>query len=269
MPSIWEQLKAIFTDSQPDSVVFKDEWAVMLESNLPLYLRFNDTLKQKVHEKISQFVATTYFEGCNGLELTNEMILTVAGQACTLIVNHDGPPYPNLKTVLLYPSPFSSIQDGFDASGNPIKERVTLLGESWSNGTVILAWDSVKSGARNIFDGRNVTFHEFAHQLDQEDGQSDGVPYLEAPHAYHAWGEALCEGYLKLLDKAEKGKRSVLDHYGATNHAEFFAVATECFFEKPKQVKKKHPKPYAELKAYYRLDPIDWRSGNKNSEPIG
>jgi len=256
--SIWEQLKTLFTSDEPASVVFKEEWAALLEKNLPLYSLFPDDLKLRVQEKISQFVATTFFEGCGGLELTNEMILTVAGQACTLIVNHEGPPYPNLKTVLLYPSSFSSVQDGYDSMGNPTKERTTRLGESWSNGTVILAWDSVASGAQNIFDGRNVTFHEFAHQLDQENSQSDGIPFLHTPQAYHTWAEVLNEGFEKLIDKAERGKRSVMDHYGATNRAEYFAVATECFFEKPRQMKKKHPKLYELLHKYYQLDPLAW-----------
>ncbi len=256
--SIWEQLKTLFSNDKHVSVVFKEEWAALLEKNLPLYSLFPDSLKQRVHEKISQFVATTFFEGCGGLELTNEMILTVAGQACTLIVNHEGPPYPNLKSVLLYPSSFSSIQDGFDKMGNPTKERTTRLGESWSNGTVILAWDSVASGAQNIFDGRNVTFHEFAHQLDQENSLSDGIPFLHTPQAYHTWAEVLNEGFEKLIVKAERGKRSVMDHYGATNRAEFFAVATECFFEKPRQMKKKHPKLYDVLHEYYQLDPLVW-----------
>lgn len=260
--TIWEQLKNLFTGSEPVSVVFKKEWALLLEEHLPLYSHFPDELKEKVHEKISQFVATTFFEGCGGLELTNEMILIVAGQACTLIVNHEGPPYPNLKTVLLYPSSFSSLQEGFDEMGNPKKERVTRLGESWSNGTVILAWDSVTSGARNVYDGRNVTFHEFAHQLDQENDQSDGVPFLHASQAYHTWAEVLNDGFEKLIEKAERGKRSVMDHYGATNRAEYFAVATECFFEKPRQMKKKHPKLYQVLKDYYRQDPLDWFSNS-------
>ncbi len=257
--SIWEQLKNLFTNNDPASVVFKKEWAALLEKNLPLYTHFPADLKEKVHDKISQFVATTFFEGCGGLELTNEMILTVAGQACTLIVNHPGPPYPNLKTVLLYPSSFSSIKEGFDHRGIPTKERITRLGESWSNGTVILAWDSVASGARNLFDGRNVTFHEFAHQLDQGKRPERRSPCSPNSASLSHWAEVLNEGFEKLIDKAERGKRSVMDHYGATNRAEFFAVATECFFEKPRQMVKKHPKVYTVLKEYYRLDPLEWR----------
>ncbi len=263
MDVIWEKLKAMFGNEEPVEVVFKEEWKAILQEHLPLYSKFNDKLRIRVHEKIARFVATTYFEGCGGLELTDEMILSVAGQACMLIVNHEGEPYPNLKSVLIYPSTFGSKEQRVNEGGVVTSELVYRLGESWSNGTVVLAWDSVARGARNIYDGRNVTFHEFAHQLDQEDGRTDGVPFLEEPQAYHTWGEVLGNGYVKLVDRAERRKKSVMDHYGATNIAEFFAVATESFFEKPRQMNKKHPLLYQELKDYYRLDPLEWHAIGK------
>ena len=251
--NIWEQLKAYFLKTPTIQIEFKDEWITYLENNLPLYARFPNELKERIHEKIGQFVATTFFEGCGGLELDDEMILTVAGQACILVINREGRPYPNLNTVLLYPSTFSSQVDS--VSG---KRRVHRLGESWSNGTVILAWDTVEHGARNIFDGHNVTLHEFAHQLDSELGDTDGVPRLRTEEAYHTWGQVMHDGYETLVDNVERRRKTVLDHYGATNPAEYFAVATEAFFEKPKQMFKKRADLYAALKEYYQLDPIQW-----------
>jgi len=186
------------------------------------------------------------------------MILTVAGQACMLIINHQGAPYPNLKTVLLYTSTFSSTVKGYDINGVVTEREVHRLGESWSNGTVILAWDSVQHGARNIYDGHNVTLHEFAHQLDQETGRTDGVPFLEHHEAYRTWGTVLGYGHEKLVENAERGKKTALVHYGATNIAEYFAVATESFFEKPRQLLKKRPELYKELLEYYKLDPVSW-----------
>jgi Mlc titration factor MtfA (ptsG expression regulator) len=249
--TIWETLKAFFIKTPTIEIEFQDEWITYLENNLPLYAQFPAELRLRVHEKIRQFVATTFFEGCNGLELTDEMILTIAGQACILIINRDGRPYPNLNTVLIYPSTFSS-RDAHDGS------RTHRLGESWSNGTVILAWDSVEHGARNIFDGHNVTLHEFAHQLDSELGSTDGVPLHHDKAAYHTWGQVMHDGYAELVDNADQGRKTVLDHYGATNPAEYFAVATEAFFEKPKQMLKKRPELYEQLKGYYRLDPVKW-----------
>ncbi len=249
--NIWKQLKTFFGQTPTIDIEFKDEWITYLESNLPLYARFPPELKLKTHEKIGQFVATTFFEGCNGLELTDEMILTVAAQACILIINREGQPYPNLNSVLLYPSTFSS-------RATTGEGRVHRLGESWSNGTVILAWDSVEHGARNIFDGHNVTLHEFAHQLDSELGTTDGVPLHHDRAAYHTWGQVVHDGYTQLIEDAERGRKTVLDYYGSTNHAEYFAVATEAFFEKPKQMLKKRPELYESLKGYYQLDPIEW-----------
>jgi len=132
------------------------------------------------------------------------------------------------------------------------------LGESSANGTVALAWDAVRRGARNIFDGHNVTFHEFAHQLDQADGKTDGIPTLPDKLAYQTWGHVLTEEFDHLKAMAEKHQKSVIDYYGTTNHAEFFAVATESFFEKPQQMRRKLPELYAELKHYYQLDPAEW-----------
>jgi Mlc titration factor MtfA (ptsG expression regulator) len=130
------------------------------------------------------------------------------------------------------------------------------LGESWQNGPVVLAWDSVTGGTSNVADARNVVLHEFAHQLDQEDGAADGAPVLEHRSSYIAWARVLSREYETLQKR--KRNRTVMNKYGATNPAEFFAVATETFFEKSKQMKKKHPELYDELKNYYKLDPVQW-----------
>ncbi len=256
--SIWENLKALFLGPNPIEAVFKGEWIRYLKQSLPLYSKLPDELKLRLHKKIGQFIATTYFEGCNDLELTDEMILTVAGQACMLVLNHKGSPYPKLNSVLLYPTTFSSSIQDIGPDGTIIERTVHRLGESWGSGTVILAWDSVRHGARNIYDGHNVTFHEFAHQLDSLNGPTDGVPPLYSQEAFVTWCRVLNDGYQQLVDKAERSKKAVLDHYGATNPAEYFAVATEAFFEKPRQLNKKRSELYAALKDYYQLDPLKW-----------
>ena len=122
----------------------------------------------------------------------------------------------------------------------------------------MLAWDSVQRGARNFQDGLNVAFHEFAHQLDQEDGSADGAPILESVSSYKTWAEVLSKEYAILQKKARKHKKTVLNKYGRTNPAEFFAVATETFLEKPQQLQKRHPDLYEELKSYYKLNPVEW-----------
>ncbi len=128
---------------------------------------------------------------------------------------------------------------------------------------MVLSWSDVKAGARDLRDGHNVVFHEFAHQLDLEDGGVDGVPELEGWSAYRTWARVFSAEYLELRADAGKGRRSVLDDYGATDPAEFFAVATEAFFEKPRSLRTKHPELYAELAAFYRQDPAG------DAEPAG
>jgi Mlc titration factor MtfA (ptsG expression regulator) len=172
-----------------------------------------------------------------------------------LLLNRPAAVYPGLSTVLVYPSTYvagGKTRFGGDAQKSP------RLGESWQTGVVVLAWNSVKGGAANFDDGQNVTLHEFAHQLDQADGVADGAPVLEAQSAYRTWARVLSREYKALRGRAKKGRRTVMNRYGATNPAEFFAVATEAFFEKPRQLHKKHPELYKELEQYYHTDPLAW-----------
>jgi Mlc titration factor MtfA (ptsG expression regulator) len=132
------------------------------------------------------------------------------------------------------------------------------LGESWHRGAVVLAWDDVLHGAADPRDGHDVVLHEFAHQLDQEDGAANGAPRLPKPSMYAAWARVLGEEFEGLAESREQHRRTVLDKYGATNPAEFFAVATEAFFEKPLQLRKRHAELYEQLAAFYRQDPASW-----------
>lgn len=255
---IWQKLRDMFGGETEEPVVFREEWSAMLEKNVPLYARLPQELRARLDERISHFIATIRFEACGDLELTEEMVLTVAAQACLLVIHREGKPYPGLKVVYLYPSTFSSVQKHVDAMGVVTEGRISRLGESWERGTVVLSWDSVTLGARNVFDAENVTFHEFAHQLDHEDGATDGAPGLSGRAAYQSWARVFRENYADFLNLLEDGKKTVMDSYGATNPAEFFAVATETFFEKPKQLARKRPELYDELMGYYGLDPRAW-----------
>ena len=255
--SILDHLKNEFTE-QPTERVFKDEWICALQKNLPLYEHLPLAHKDTLHQKIAQFVRATSFKGCDGLELTDEIILAVSAQACLLVLNHEGEPYPDLHTVVLYPTAFNSTFDTIEDDGTFVETTVQCEGESWEDGTVLLAWDSVNGGARNISDGENVTFHEFAHQIDARDGDTDGVPVLPSDEAFQTWAAVLGEHCSDFLDRVMQGEDTVLDPYAATNPGEFFAVATETFFEKPHQLKAHRPSLYAELQGFYRLDPAAW-----------
>ena len=225
-------------------------WVEILERSLPPYRALSDAERQRLHGAIQIFLDEKTFEGCDGLTLNDDIRVTIAAQACLLLLNRNVPVYPRLRTVLVYPDTYVA-RDG-DGS------RSVRLGESWGRGVVVLAWNSVQGGAANFDDGQNVTLHEFAHQLDQEDGVADGAPVLGAQSAYRTWAGVLSREYKALQRRSGKGRRTVIDPYGATHPAEFFAVATEAFFEKPRQLSRKHPDLYRELKGYYATDPLGW-----------
>lgn len=256
---VWETLKSLFAAADRPQAVFKDEWVEALERNLPLYSKLPGELRERLHLRVARFVESTRFEGCNGLELTEDMIITVAGQACLLVLQREGEPYPKLKTVYLYPSTFRSHQRRQDESGIVTEGVVSRLGESWNTGTVILAWDSVVHGARNVEDGHNVTLHEFSHQLDHEDGPTDGAPPLRSAAAYRSWARVFGSNYEDFHKLLKGGKKTLLDPYGATHPAEFFAVATEVFFEKPRQLARRRNDLYLVLADFYGVDPLTWK----------
>ena len=229
----------------------------LIESNIPIYKHLPEALKHQLHGLVNVFLAEKKFVGCGGQEITDEVRVTIAAQACMLLLNRKSTFYPKLKTIYVYPHTYVA-KGLMNDDGLIIEGKSVRLGESWQNGPVVLTWDSVTGGARNIQDGRNVVFHEFAHQLDQEDGDADGAPILENRSDYRTWAAVLGEEYENLRNKTRKRRRSVIRKYGATNPAEFFAVATEAFFEKPRQMHKKAPDLYEELKSYYHLDPLQW-----------
>lgn len=236
--------------SQALAQPFLEQWKVVLRQNVPVYGRLSPAEQQQLRSLIQQFLYDKSFEGCGGLELTDEIRVTIAGQACLLLLNRPVSCYPKLSSVLVYPSTY--------VARDPNGDESVRLGESWQTGAVVLAWDSARRGAANFADGRNVVLHEFAHQLDQEDGSGDGAPILGSASSYAPWAQVFSKEFVRHCERVARGKKTVLDDYGATNPAEFFAVATETFFEKPRQLSTHHYTLYAELRAFYRVDPLNW-----------
>lgn len=242
---------------------FPNEWVEILERNIGVYPNLPMPLRLQLRTLIKRFLHKKHFTGAGGQEITDEVRVTIAAQACMLQLNRKGALYPRLKYIIVYPAPFVVSRTETDASGVSGEARKGLLGESWDSGKVILAWDNVLHGARNFVDGRNVVLHEFSHQLDSEDGSTDGAPLLAGESSYRSWAAALSGEYAVLQKKARRGGRSLMDHYGATNPAEFFAVATETFFEKPHAMAERHQELFEVLSAYYRVDPRDWQPGRR------
>src|SRR2546427_11464321 len=231
-----------------------DAWPGIVERNVSLARGLSSEERERLLRLVQIFLADKHFEGSGGLTLTEEMKVTIAAEACLLLLHLEGPCYPTLRTVLVYPHGFVPKSAGSRGTGQVVPPPVRLMGESWGDGVVVISWDDTVRGARKPADGENVVLHEFAHQLDAEDGVTDGAPLL-APSALRTWGGVLSAEYERLRRDAADDRRSALDEYGATNKAEFFAVATETFLQNPVQLEREHPELYSQLQQFYRQDP--------------
>lgn len=237
---------------------FDQDWQSLLTERLPIYSNLHKKQRKQLHDLIKVFIHQKDFIGCAGIEVTEEMKVIIASQACLLLLNRETTEYQDLTTIYIYPTSFKATRQVRDELGLVSTETSHLLGESWSTGKVILAWDDVEKGIRDFTDGHNVVLHEFAHQLDHETGDTNGAPLLKSRAAYKSWAFVLGKEFEKL--QRTQSNKTVIDKYGATNPAEFFAVATETFFEEPEKLYQKHRELFEELKAYYQLDPREWFS---------
>ena len=240
---------------------FPAQWDEILRDKLPVYTSLPEPILIELRHQIVLFLDEKKFYGCGGLDIDDTIRVTIAGQACLLLLNRPTSGYAALQAILVYPAAYRPNQQVHDSSGVVHEGSDTMLGESWSNGRLILSWDDVQRGARNFQDGHNVVLHEFAHQLDQESGSANGAPLLGAGSCYQSWARVLAKEFLLLQHQSEAEQESLLDHYGASNPAEFFAVATEAFFERPRELRQLHPELYQQLHGYYRVDPALWQPG--------
>lgn len=237
---------------------FPAPWRKILMHNFPVYRRMPTDLQMQLKTRIKQFIHEKTFTGCGGLEITDEVKVTVAASACLLVLNRDTDVYAGLEYILVYPNAFLVQRETFDESGLPNSSQRGLLGESWSNGKVILSWEDVLHGNKNFRDGSNVAIHEFAHQLDTESGATNGAPFMGNAARSERWSKVFTNEFQRLRQAASQGDETLINKYGATEPAEFFAVVTETFFEKPVHMLAEHPALFNELKGYYKVDPRDW-----------
>lgn len=245
------------TREQLKAAELNPAWVSILKKNLALYHKLPEPLKHRLHGLINVFINEKIFSGYNGLEITDEIKVTIAAQACVLLLNRESDFYPSLQNIYVYPAAFKSLQTTSNGVVHTIEETART-GESWHRGHVILSWLHSKQGGLDEADGQNVVYHEFAHQLDHEDGAIDGTPLLDSDENYNEWSKVFSQEYFKLRDKIANNKRTLIDGYGATSEGEFFAVVTELFFERPKLFDREHPELYTELSKFYRLNPIEW-----------
>jgi Mlc titration factor MtfA (ptsG expression regulator) len=201
------------------------------------------------------FLHEVPIEGVAGLEVTEEIRATIAAQACLLLLHMSYPRYTRVRRVLVYPWAFVPRSAPNLASGHIVPPDVPLRGQAWPTGVVVLGWDSVRRDSVSSTGGGNVVLHEFAHMLDVEDGSMDGVPVLDSGSAYRQWAGLLSARFAEHVSRTELGEDTTLDPYGASNRAEFFAVATEAFFERPFELRDGEPDLYGLLVDFYKLDP--------------
>jgi Mlc titration factor MtfA (ptsG expression regulator) len=257
----WTLRDALFTGWRRARIrarPFPHEWREYLRRRVPYVRSLPADLQLQLKKHIQVFLAEKPIVACDGLEVTDEMRVTIAAQACLLLLNRRADYFPNLTEILVYPGRFIVDREVPDGIGLARRDRSVLSGESWSSGQVIVSWVDAVAGAERVDDGYNVVIHEFAHQLDQENGAANGAPFMRSRSRRERWAEVLGQEYAALQSRVAGDEPSLIDAYGATNPAEFFAVVSEVFFERPRELAIEHPGLYAEFSRFYRVNPLSW-----------
>lgn len=262
LPAIWLLAQPLRTAARRRRLrgrPFSPAWREILRRNVPQVRRLPADLQLQLKKHIQVFVAEKTFVGCAGLAITDEIRVTIAAQACLLLLNRRSGYFPGLREILVYPAAFAVHRPRTDAGGVVHEGRAVHLGESSSHGQVVLSWDDVLRGAAVTDDGHNVVIHEFAHQLDQENGEANGAPPLYGRARVERWSAVLGTAYAALHRQLQEPEREpALDPYGASSPAEFFAVASETFFEQPQRLAEAFPELFGELRRFYRVNPLSW-----------
>jgi Mlc titration factor MtfA (ptsG expression regulator) len=238
---------------------FPNKWLTLIQRHIVFFHRLSGSDKAELLGHIQVFLAEKRFEGCGGFAITDEVRVTIAAQACLLLLHRRTDYFPNLVTILVYP--LSYMVEEKRQIGEHVWEEGTVhrLGETGRRmGSLVLSWSAVKHGAADPADGKNVVLHEFAHQLDFENDAVDGVPGLATREQQVAWADVMRSEFASLRAADESGVPTLLNTYGATDPAEFFAVSVEAFFEQPRALLARHPKLYAELRTYFQQDPVEF-----------
>lgn len=252
-PPLWQAWRRARLTAPP----FPAAWRAVLRRRMPMYRRLPPPLQRQLQRHVQVFLGQVPFIGCQGQPITDEVRVLVAAQAALLLLGRPAGRFHGLRQVLVYPSAF--VVDRPVSNGAIVQDaRRVLVGESWQQGQLILSWPDVLAGAADPGDGHNVVIHEFAHQLDQDNGPANGAPWLGGRDRYGPWAAALGAEFDALRRQLDRGEPTLIDPYAATDPAEFFAVVSELFFERPLALAQQHPGLYAELAGFYRCDPRAW-----------
>ena len=237
---------------------FPPLWRDILRRRMPAFALLPADVQLRLKKLAQVLIAEKPFIGCAGLVISDEMRVLVSVQAALLLLRRGAGYFPQLRQVLIYPGAFVVQRSSPGVAGLVHDERRALAGESWQQGQVLLSWRDVLEGAADPHDGRNVVIHELAHQLDQETGGANGAPWLREPARRARWAQVLSQEFQHLQLRLAQGHAGLIEPYAATDAAEFFAVVSELFFEKPAELAALHPALYGELCGYYGVNPLHW-----------
>ena len=238
---------------------FPIAWLDYVSANVAYYRHLPNAEQEKLCDITRILIAEKSWEGCGGLALTDEIQVAIAAQAALLVLGFEDEYYLNVETILVYPQGFLVKTQRRGVGGMIVEQTVPYAGEAALQGPVVISWADVRQAGG----GRNVVLHEFAHKLDMRDGAADGAPYLQDAAQIETWARVMSAEYQALVEQTAAGLPTLLDAYGATNAAEFFAVATEAFFGLPDRMQQEHPELYQVLRAYYRQDPAALLPGQR------
>jgi Mlc titration factor MtfA (ptsG expression regulator) len=227
-------------------------WPAIVEKNVPLSHALDDAERERLLRIAQLLIREVPFEGCKGLEITEEIQVAIAASAAMLLVRRSFPKFLRLERILVYPDSFVAYRIRDRRSLDVERQEQGLEGEAWGDGIVVIAWVDVLAAASPAPPHGNVALHEFAHVLDFEDGSADGTPLLESEQARAKWRAIFQREFEQLEKDIEADRPAILDDYAATNLAEFFAVATETYFLAPERLKAGRPELFTQLDRFYR-----------------
>jgi Mlc titration factor MtfA (ptsG expression regulator) len=234
---------------------FPPDWLAYLRKNVTHFQYLSEEEQARLRDDLCIFIAEKHWEGCGGLKITDEIKVTIAAQACLLVLGMKHNYFDRVLSILVYPRSYRA-QARDDPRYDPIyDESSARLGEAHYRGPVVLSWEEVLKDGRQPATRHNLVIHEFAHQIDFLDGVVNGTPPLKDEAQAKRWHDVMTDEYQGLIRESEIGRATLLDQYGTTNEAEFFAVATECFFNQPVALAQRHSRLYDLLREYFRQDP--------------
>ena len=236
---------------------FSGAWRALLNDRVAHWCFLDDVERERLEALIKVFLVDRAFEGAGGMAVTEEVKVTIAAQACLLLLGLDHDYYRDVHSIIVYPS--TVVRRGPQASavlaGAVTEDPAVLAGEARLHGPMVIVWDQAVSQARYPGRGHNVVYHEFAHKIDMADGAADGTPPWQDAAARLRLREVLAREFTALRQREAEGVPDLLDTYGAVSAVEFFAVATEAFFDMPVSLQTQHPELYEVLAGFFRQDP--------------